>query len=93
MPSERMRSGGPHPDPARLGELVEANVAGVHAFQVLLARKGKKGDPACWPAAAPRDAALDALVAHQTSLLASDPGAVRAWAAGQGVVLRSRHAT
>jgi photosystem II stability/assembly factor-like uncharacterized protein len=83
VPSERMRSGGPHPDPARLSELVEANVAGVHAYQLLLARKEKKGDPACWPAAQPSDAALDALVAHQTSLLSSDLGAVRAWAAGQ----------
>jgi photosystem II stability/assembly factor-like uncharacterized protein len=83
VPSERMRSGGPHPDPARLGELVEANVAGVHAFQVLLARKARKGDPACWPADAPSDAALEALVSHQTSLLAADPGALRAWVAGQ----------
>jgi len=82
-PSERVRSGGPHPDPARLAQLVEANVLGIHAYQIQLARKDGKGDPACWPGEAPTNTALEALVAHQTSLLAADPGAVRAWAAGQ----------
>src|SRR5262249_15285438 len=57
--------------------------AGVHAFQMRLARKEGKGDAACWPADGPSDAALEDLVGHQTSLLAADPGSVRAWAAGQ----------
>jgi 6-phosphogluconolactonase/glucosamine-6-phosphate isomerase/deaminase/photosystem II stability/assembly factor-like uncharacterized protein len=83
VPSERFRSGGPHPVPARLGELVEANITAVHAYQILLARKADKGDPACWPREAPPNDALEALVRHQTSLLAADPGALRAWVAGQ----------
>src|SRR5262249_3536219 len=58
-------------------------IAGVHAYQVLLARKEGKGDPACWPREAPLDAALEALVAHQTSLLAENVAAVKAWAAGE----------
>src|SRR5437899_11299649 len=37
---------------ARLQRLVEANVAGTHAYQVLLARKDGKGDPACYAAGA-----------------------------------------
>src|SRR5262249_26219322 len=69
--------------PARPEQLVEANIAGVHAYQVLLARKEGKGDPACWPREAPLDAALEALVAHQTSLLAENVAAVKAWAAGE----------
>lgn len=69
------------PGPARLDQLVEANIMGVHAYQVLLARKEKNMDPACWPASTPSDADLEALVAHQTSLL-SAPAAARAWALG-----------
>lgn len=69
------------PGLARLEQLVEANVVGVHAYQVLLARKEKNMDPACWPANDPKDADLEALVAHQTSVLSS-PSAARAWALG-----------
>jgi hypothetical protein len=69
------------PGPARLDQLVEANIIGVHAYQVLLARKEKNMDPACWPASTPSDAELEALVAHQTSLLRA-PAAARAWALG-----------
>jgi len=69
------------PGPARLAQLVEANIIGVHAYQVLLSRKEKNMDPACWPATDPKDADLEALVAHQTSLLSS-PSAARAWALG-----------
>jgi hypothetical protein len=36
------------PAPSRLERLVEANVLGTHAFQVALARKEGKGDPACY---------------------------------------------
>jgi photosystem II stability/assembly factor-like uncharacterized protein len=67
---------------SRRGQLVEANVLGVHAFQLKLARASGKGDPACWSSAR-TDAELDALVAHQAALLASDPASVKAWADGQ----------
>jgi hypothetical protein len=69
------------PGAARMEQLVEANIVGVHAYQILLARKQTKMDPACWPASDPKDADLEALVAHQTSLLAA-PAAARAWALG-----------
>jgi len=69
------------PGPARVEQLVEANIVGVHAYQVLLARKEKNMDPACWPATDPKDSELNALVAHQTSLLSSS-SAARAWALG-----------
>jgi hypothetical protein len=69
------------PGPARLEQLVEANVAGVHAFQMLLARKTTSLDAGCWPADRPNDGQLEALVAHQTSLLNS-AAAARAWALG-----------
>lgn len=71
------------PGDARLEALVEANVAGIHAFQIGLARKEGKGDPACWPRTAPTDAALAALVDHQTGLLKNDPVLVKAWAQGK----------
>ncbi len=76
-PSARPASG-----PSRLDQLVEANVLGVHAYQVKLARAGRKGDPACWSSAR-TDAELDALVAHQAALLATDVAPVKAWADGR----------
>ena len=48
------------PAPSRLEQLVEANVLGTHAFQVGLARKAGKGDPACWSPRALDDAQLAA---------------------------------
>ncbi len=73
----------PPPGEARLEALVEANIVGVHAYQILLARKEAKSDPACWPGKAPGDAALEALVVHQTALLAGSPAAAKAWGAGE----------
>ena len=67
----------------RLARLVEANIAGVHAFQVLLARRSGKGDAACYAGEGLTDAQLEALVEHQAALLASDRDQVAAWAAGQ----------
>jgi hypothetical protein len=67
--------------PARLEQLVEANIVAVHAYQVLVARKQQNVDPACWPANDPKDADLEGLVAHQTSLL-STAAAARAWSLG-----------
>jgi len=67
---------------SRLDRLVEANVVGVHAYQIKLAREARKGDPACWSSTR-SDSDLDALVAHQKSLLATEPAIVRAWAEGK----------
>ena len=74
-------AGTPAPGPARLEQLVEANIVAVHAYQMLLARKQHNVDPVCWPANDPKDADLEALVAHQTSLLSS-AAAARAWSLG-----------
>jgi hypothetical protein len=67
---------------ARLEQLVEANIVGVHAFQVLLGKKAGKGEPACYASVSLSDEALAALDAHQAALLASDPTSVKAWAEG-----------
>jgi hypothetical protein len=66
----------------RLDRLVEANVVGVHAFQVRLAKTSGQGDRACYVAGSLSDEALAKLEEHQTALLASDPDAVKAWAQG-----------
>src|SRR5215212_833692 len=62
----------------RLSQLVEANVIAVHAFQVLLAKQSGKGDKSCFSPGSLSDAELAALSDHQTSLLKSDLGEVRA---------------
>ncbi len=69
------------PGPERLKALVEANIIGVHAYQVTLARKQGNVDRECWPMQDPSDPALEALVAHQTSLL-SAPQEAKRWAVG-----------
>jgi hypothetical protein len=71
------------PAPSRLEQLVEANVLGTQAFQVALARKEGKGDPACYSPGALTDAPLLALEAHQAALMKADVKAVRAWAEGK----------
>jgi hypothetical protein len=71
------------PAPSRPEQLVEANVLGTHAFQVALARKEGKGDPACYSPGALTDAQLATLEAHQASLMKADVQAVRAWAEGK----------
>jgi hypothetical protein len=70
-------------DEARLEKLVEANIRGVHAYQVLLARQSGKGDPDCYGSGTLTEADLKALVAHQSALLGSDPAALKAWVGGQ----------
>jgi hypothetical protein len=67
----------------RLERLVEANIVGVHAYQVLLARRQNEGDPLCYGAPGLSDGELEALVAHQAGLLHADAAAVEAWAAGE----------
>jgi hypothetical protein len=53
----------------------------VHAYQILLARKQPNVEPVCWAAKETNQTQLEALVAHQTSLLGSATAA-RAWALG-----------
>lgn len=66
-----------------LMQLVEANIIATHAYQVLLAKKSGKGDPACYSAGRLSDRELESIVSHQRGLLASDPAAIRAWVHGQ----------
>jgi hypothetical protein len=73
----------PAPEPSRLSQLVEANVLGTHAFQVALAKKEGKGDPACYSPGALTQAQLAALETHQAALMKADVRAVRAWAEGE----------
>jgi hypothetical protein len=70
------------PEPARLEQLVEANVLGTHAFQVALVKKEKRGDSACYSPGLLSDAQLAGLEAHQAALMKADVSAVRAWAEG-----------
>ncbi len=79
--AQERASVGPTPGSARLEQLVEANIVGVHAYQILLARQQSNVDPACWPANDPKEPDLQALVAHQTSLLSS-PAPAKRWALG-----------
>ena len=71
------------PPYSRFEQLVEANTVAVHAYQVLLARKAGKGDPACYGAGSLSEANLAALVDHQKALLAEDAASVRTWAEGK----------
>jgi hypothetical protein len=67
---------------SRLAQLVEANVIAVHAYQVLLAKKSGKGDPACYSSGGLTEGELESLSEHQTKLLKSDLREVKAWANG-----------
>jgi hypothetical protein len=69
--------------PSRFEQLVEANILATHAFQVGLARRAAKGDPACWSAGTLDETQLATVEAHQTALLRSAVSAVRAWAEGR----------
>ena len=71
------------PEPSRLEQLVEANILGTHAFQVALAKKEGKGDPACYSPGALTNAHLASLETHQAALMRADVKAVRAWAEGK----------
>jgi hypothetical protein len=71
------------PEASRLEQLVEANVLGTHAFQIALARKQGKSDPACYSPGALTDGQLARLETHQAALLKADVKAVRAWAEGK----------
>jgi photosystem II stability/assembly factor-like uncharacterized protein len=73
----------PSAAPSRLEQLVEANILGTQAFQIALARKEGKGDPACYAPGTLGAADLAALETHQAALLKSETGAVRAWAEGR----------
>jgi hypothetical protein len=56
---------------SRVEQLVEANIRGIHAYQVKLARKDGKGDPACWSTRL-TDAEIEAW-SRSGGALASDP--------------------
>jgi hypothetical protein len=68
--------------PSRLERLVEANIAGVHAFQIQLTKQTGDG-LGCYSPGTLTDADLARLEAHQAALLKSDVDSVRAWAEGQ----------
>ncbi len=71
------------PPDVRLAQVVQANIVAVHAYQVLLAKRAGKGDAACYSAGPLSDAELEAVVAHQAALVASDRAALKAWTKGQ----------
>jgi len=73
----------PPPGEAPFQQLVEANINAVHAYQLLLARRQGNIDTSCWPLQSPDDATLQALVKHQTALLAQPVANIKAWARGQ----------
>jgi hypothetical protein len=83
LAKSRAESALPASEETRLEQLVEANITAVHAYQILLARKQGNIDASCWPLQSPSDAELQALVAHQTSLLAVPVETVKAWMQGQ----------
>jgi hypothetical protein len=83
LPSLLFVAAASSPDSSRLGQLVEANVLGTHAFQVALAKKEGKGDAACYPPGALTAAQLAALETHQAALMKADVQVVRAWAEGR----------
>src|SRR5436190_14372770 len=64
---------------ARLLQLIEANVMGTHAFQILLAKKSAKGDSSCFSAGRLSDATLETLVAHQAKLLKTPISDLVSW--------------
>jgi hypothetical protein len=81
QPSQPTAPSVPAAGAARLAQLVEANIVAVHAYQILLAKKQSNVDAGCWPVQDWQSGELEALVAHQTSLLA-DPMAAKRWALG-----------
>jgi len=83
VPSAAATAAPAAPPESRLEQLVEANIRGVHAYQILLARRSGQGDPVCYGGGALGEAELETLVAHQAALLRSDPEAVKAWVAGR----------
>jgi hypothetical protein len=67
----------------RLSKLVEANIIATHAHEVLLAKKSNKGDAACYSPGRLSDTELEALVARQGRLLASNKADLAAWVRGE----------
>jgi len=68
---------------AQLLRLIEANIIGTHAFQILLAKKSAKGDLSCFSAGKLSDAELEALVVHQAKLLKTSVPDLVSWVNGQ----------
>ncbi|MEO6909483.1 MAG: hypothetical protein ABI158_00985 [Edaphobacter sp.] len=65
---------------SRRAQLVEANIIGVQAYQIMLARKAGNASDACYPATSPDTATLESLVKHQQSLLNEPSAQVVSWA-------------
>lgn len=66
---------------ARLQQVVDANIAGIHAYQCGLAVAKTNNDPA-WNACGLTTNELAALVQHQYGLLAEKPQSIKAWVEG-----------
>ena len=67
----------------RARQIVDANIAATHAYQVQLHRKSGRGNPVAWGARETTDPELARLVAHQQSLLATSPASIRQWVQGE----------
>ena len=73
----------PRSDLSRAAQVIEAVIIGTHAYQIRLARVAGRGSEACWAAPELSDEALEALVAHQAGLFASNRLALKDWIAGR----------
>ena len=80
--TSRLEAGDPSQSQLRLEQLVEANIMAVHAYQVGLASKTGRGSQDCYSAAGLSDRDLENLVAHQASLLSTNPHVLHAWVQG-----------
>lgn len=67
----------------RRRQIVEANIAGTHAYQCLLAAASEKPDRQAWSAGGLTTNDLEALVRHQGALLSEKPGEIRNWVEGR----------
>ena len=68
---------------SRRSRIVEANIIGVHAYQVILRGRSGKGDVEAFGDAGLSAEALDALVKAHQRLAQSDPAEVAKWVAGE----------
>jgi hypothetical protein len=80
--TSRLEAGDPNQSQSRLGQIVEANILAVHAYQVGLVRKTGKGSEDCFSAAGLSDLDLESLVAHQARLLSTSPYVLNSWVQG-----------
>lgn len=67
---------------SRREQIVQASIIGTHAYQVILASDSDTADAKCYDAAGLSREGLEALAAHQASLLADDVVEVEKWING-----------